>query len=233
MTHDPDPLANPIWHALNGPHRALGSVGSLAGFYEPGITPFGALKEATSEAFAQLAELAGPGRRLAFFTSQPLAIPADWNTEHTEPLDQMACTAIAPPRLPDALLLVELTPADAPEMLALATATEPGPFGLGTIRCGRYVGIRSKETGALVAMTGERLGTAAAVEVSAVCTAASHRGQGLAALLVQTVATGILGRGQKAFLHVRPHNTSARALYEKLGFSKERTIHLSIAHSPG
>ncbi len=48
-----------------------------------------------------------------------------------------------------------LTGADAPEMLALASLTEPGPFFLRTHQMGRFIGIRRQ--GRLAAMAGERM----------------------------------------------------------------------------
>ena len=62
-------------------------------------------------------------------------------------------------------------------MLALAAATEPGPFLPETIRMGRYFGTRSRD-GRLMAMAGERLRLNGFTEISAVCTHPDFRGQG-------------------------------------------------------
>jgi predicted GNAT family acetyltransferase len=84
--------------------------------------------------------------------------------------------------------LLELREEDVPEMLALSAATEPGPFSEGTIRMGRYRGIRS-QAGALLAMAGERLRLKGFTEVSAVCTTPEARGQGYGRVLVSAVAS--------------------------------------------
>ena len=60
-------------------------------------------------------------------------------------------------------------------MLALTDATGPGPFGKRTIGRGRYLGVRAD--GNLVATAGEPMRLDGFTKVSAVCVAASHRGQ--------------------------------------------------------
>ena len=61
-------------------------------------------------------------------------------------------------------------------------------------------------------------------EISAICTARSHRGQGLAARLIHTLAGQIEARGEQAFLHAASTNTSAIRLYEHLGFRERRRL---------
>jgi predicted GNAT family acetyltransferase len=51
--------------------------------------------------------------------------------------------------------IVQLGDADAPEMLALAQLTEPGPFFARTHTMGNFIGIRVD--GRLAAMAGERM----------------------------------------------------------------------------
>ena len=116
----------------------------------------------------------------------------------------------------------QLGDADAPEMLALATLTEPGPFFVKTHQLGRFVGIR--QDGRLVAMAGERMQPDGFTEVSGVCTHPDHRGRGYAAALMGEVARGILARGDTPFLHAYASNQAAIALYERLGFQHRREI---------
>ncbi|GAA4584688.1 hypothetical protein GCM10023194_25190 [Planotetraspora phitsanulokensis] len=88
---------------------------------------------------------------------------------------------------------VRLTAVDAPELLNLAERTRPGPFLPRTVELGTYLGIRRH--GTLVAMAGERLHPTGWTEISAVCTDAAFRGQGLASRLILAVAASIRPRG--------------------------------------
>jgi predicted GNAT family acetyltransferase len=115
---------------------------------------------------------------------------------------------------------------DVPEMLALAQATDPGPFSEGTIQMGRYYGRRS-EDGRLAAMAGERLRLTDYTEISAVCTDPAFRGRGYARMLVAGLAAQALAEGSTPFLHVKTEN-GARGLYEALGFRVRRTIQLTV-----
>jgi predicted GNAT family acetyltransferase len=67
-------------------------------------------------------------------------------------------------------------------------------------------------------MAGERLRPPGWTEISAVCTDAAFRGQGLGTRLVLAVAAGIRARGETPFMHAAGHNTGAIRLYESLGF---------------
>lgn len=129
------------------------------------------------------------------------------------------------PLSPPSFDILALGDADAPEMLALATLTEPGPFFEDTHRLGRFVGVREK--GVLVAMAGERMAPTGFREVSAVCTHPDHRGRGLAAELMLRVAHRIADEGDRPFLHSYAHNSGAIRLYEALGFRLRREIVLT------
>jgi predicted GNAT family acetyltransferase len=117
---------------------------------------------------------------------------------------------------------LELGDADAPEMVALATLTEPGPFVEATHRLGEFIGIRID--GQLVAMSGERMRAPGLTEVSAVCTHPDWRGRGLAGKLMRVVMARIVARGETPFLHSYASNAGAIALYEKLGFRVRREV---------
>jgi predicted GNAT family acetyltransferase len=119
-----------------------------------------------------------------------------------------------------------LTTSDVPEMLELVRATEPGPFLQRTIELGNYIGIR--DGGALIAMAGERMRFEGWTEISAVCTASSHRGEGLATSLVSALVAAIRERSENPFLHVLKTNENAIRLYGELGFSIRRTRTVSV-----
>ncbi len=82
-------------------------------------------------------------------------------------------------------------------------------------------------------MAGERLHPPGWTEISAVCTDAAHRGQGLATRLVRAVAHGIRQRGETPFMHAAATNTAAIRLYASLGFRLRRTTTFAAARIPG
>jgi predicted GNAT family acetyltransferase len=118
--------------------------------------------------------------------------------------------------------VVDLGRADAPEMLALATLTRPGPFVARTPELGDFVGV--KLGGRLVAMAGERMKPDGFTEVSGVCTDPDHRGRGYAAGLMRLVMARIRARGETPFLHAYAANRGAIGLYETLGFRFRREL---------
>jgi predicted GNAT family acetyltransferase len=127
--------------------------------------------------------------------------------------------------------IVKLAEADAPEMLALAKLTEPGPFLARTHTMGTFIGIRIG--GRLAAMAGERFRFPGCTEVSGVCTHPDFRGQGLARRLSATVAAGIAARGERPFLHAWSTNRAAISLYESLGFELRTEVNVAVLERPG
>jgi ribosomal protein S18 acetylase RimI-like enzyme len=121
-----------------------------------------------------------------------------------------------------ALSAAVLAQGDAPAMMDLVAATEPGPFACRTPLLGRYLGIRDGHR--LVAMAGERLRLPGHVELSAICVHPDARGKGYAAALTQELMRRAFARGERPFLHVRPENRPAVALYRRLGFEARREL---------
>jgi predicted GNAT family acetyltransferase len=115
---------------------------------------------------------------------------------------------------------------DAPEMLALAKLTEPGPFLQRTHVMGNFLGIRID--GRLAAMAGERMRFAGYTELSGVCTHPDFRGLGLARRLSAAVMARIEARGDQPFLHAWKTNHGAIALYEGLGFTLRTDVNVSV-----
>ena len=219
-------LDNPIWHALTGPHAPLGTATPSAAIYNPAVSRFAGLLEPSAEAFAQLATLTAPEEIIALDTAWPVSPSPHWQVVNVENLEQFVCEQPVAPPPAGADRVVALNTADVEQMLDLAARAQPGPFSAETIRCGYYAGVW--DNAQLVAMAGERLTLNHAVEISGVCTAASHRGQGLAGILVQLLAARAQGLGQLPFLHVRTANVSAIRLYETLGFRHRRTMQLTV-----
>jgi predicted GNAT family acetyltransferase len=216
-------LDNPIWNALNSDHRPLAVARGLAARFPLDVSPLAGLQAATPEAFADLAELVPTGESVALFTTAPPPVPAPWNVTRSRWIDQMVCEQ-GEAATPASLL--ELRQDDVPEMLALAAATQPGPFSKATIRMGRYRGVRSAD-GQLVAMAGERLKLPGFTEISAVCTAPDFQGQGFGRMLMTAMSSMLLSEGRTPFLHVKTEN-GAKQLYERLGFRVRRPIRLTV-----
>ncbi|GAA1190812.1 hypothetical protein GCM10009654_55290 [Streptomyces hebeiensis] len=227
----PHPLDHPVRAALTGPHAGFARRRGRVLCYPADVSPWLALPEdATDEDWADAAALAGPGGYLVLMghRSPP---PASWETTFYADGVQL----VGPGTLGTVTArdeeAVRLGPADVPEILDLVERTRPGPFLPRTIELGTYLGIRRH--GALVAMAGERLRAAGWCEISAVCTAPEHRGQGLAARLVLAVCDGIRDRGETPFLHAAADNTNAVRLYESLGFRLRRTTCFLGVRAPG
>jgi ribosomal protein S18 acetylase RimI-like enzyme len=207
-------LDNPVYAALTGPHARFAEACGRAVRYAADIAPFMALPaEPTAEDWADAARLVGQGGFVAVTALQagPDA-PEGWTVVREFGLVQMVEEDLRGLEDPEAMLLGR---DDVGEVLELVRATEPGPFLGRTIELGRYLGIR--RDGGLVAMAGERMALDGWREISAVCTAPSHRGHGLAARLVGAIAAGIHARSERVFLHVAATNTPAIGLYQRLG----------------
>jgi ribosomal protein S18 acetylase RimI-like enzyme len=213
-----NPLDNPVWHALIGPHRTHAIVRGRAAHYPREMAPFSAIEEAGERAYADLVVDLPPGTEARLFRPDEEPLPAGWEQLESFPILQMV--AVTPPECVDGACET-LSEADVPAMLELVAAAKPGPFGPRTIALGRYLGV--KQADRLVAMAGERLRVPGHVELSAIAVHADARGQGLGARLTRALMAEAFARGEVPFLHVRPEN-SAVALYERLGFRTRREL---------
>lgn len=219
---DAHPLDNPVWGSLSAAHSYLADLaevdGGRAGRYQRGVSPFGAVADprdpSSWSALAYLLE----GRGVVLIVD-PDELPGGWEVTGTIRGVQMDGTLLEPAADRE---LQPLNPADLPEMLALVERTRPGPFLSRTIEMGTYVGLRCQES--LIAMAGEKLRPAGWTEISAVCTDAAFRGQGIGTRLVRAVAAAIRDRDERPFLHAAATNDQAIRLYRTLGFELRRTV---------
>lgn len=226
------PLDRPVWHALTTRQAGLACGDAHAWRFPEDHGPFAAAADASPGSLAALAALIPPGGAIWVLEDGCVPPPGTAVTK-TALCAQMTMTTLTPAAgapAPDDPAFVDLTEADAAEMLALATLTEPGPFLARTHRLGDFVGIRHR--GRLVAMAGERLRPAGFTEVSGVCTHPDFRGRGHAAGLMRVVAARILARGETPFLHAYASHVGVIALYETLGFRRRRTLPLTILARP-
>jgi ribosomal protein S18 acetylase RimI-like enzyme len=228
------PLDNPVWQALTTSQAHLAKTGKLARRFPDDVTSLGGFLEPVQDAYDSLAAILDDVNATGLVFDSPQHPPAGWTVIVGAPLLQMihedGRMAAASPSQSASREILELTLADAPEMVALAQLTKPGPFGLRTRELGTYLGIRHE--GRLVAMAGERLRVPGFTEISAVCTHPDHLGRGHAAALMTTLMERIQGQGEVPFLHVREDNTRAIALYERLGFRKRVLLHFAVVQKP-
>jgi predicted GNAT family acetyltransferase len=217
-------LNRPVWSALTTGDRRFAEGRSLALRFPSDIAPFAATADDSPEAFAALRELLAEGGRVALVTLDRLMPYAGFEVVREAPIIQMIADAETPAPA-EGLAPIVLGSIDVPEMLRLAEQTNPGPFGPRTHELGQYIGIRVD--GALAAMAGERMRLDGAVEISAVCVSPEHRGKGYAAFLVAWLVRKLRGEGAIPFLHVFTDNP-AIALYERLGFTKRKTLRLTV-----
>ena len=238
MPNDADPrlLDDPVWHALTGPHQRFAVPSDhdapRAYRYRLDVSPFAAVSDAADPgAWQQLGELSGPSGRAALEAQDMIAAPEGWEMTSLFRLAQMIAPARGFDSDADPETLVPLGKRDADEMVALAELTRPGPFLPSTVELGGYLGVRRE--GQLVAMAGRRLRVPGWIEISAVCTHPDHRGQGLSRLLMAAVDAAIRAEGQRAFLHVLHENTSAIALYRRLGFTTRADMTITVVRPAG
>jgi predicted GNAT family acetyltransferase len=221
---DAYPLDRPIWSLLNGPQASLAAVSGTVCRIDPTYGPFAAAAPGHEAELAGL--LTSDDDEIWLVESAEQAAPAGTRVLRTAPLLQMIADGPleAHPVDPELLLMAE---ADAPEMMALALETQPGPWRSHTHRYGPYYGLR--EEGRLIAMAGERMRPAPGLaELSGVCTAPDRQGRGLAGRMIHRVLAGFAARGDTPFLHSYAYNTHAIRLYESLGFRARISLVVTV-----
>lgn len=216
-------LDRPILAMLTGARQApLAIVREGVRRLDPAYGVFAVLIDERQESRAALGELVAELGDVAIV--EPFAPPAIPGTRIVSQglCWQMMADGEGGPALAPAFDIVDLGPADAADMLALATLTRPGPFVARTPELGDFVGV--KVDSRLVAMAGERMKPDGFTEVSGVCTHPDHRGRGYAAALMRVVMGRIHARGETPFLHAYADNKGAIGIYEGLGFRLRREL---------
>ncbi|WP_027062115.1 GNAT family N-acetyltransferase [Mesorhizobium loti] len=217
-------LDRPVWSALRTRHQAFAQGGKLARRYSPSIALFAATATDDAASLQALSDLVGPGESVIMAQADTIALPPDLAATSTADAVQMV--AQAPSQAVSDERVQLLTQDDAPEMLALASLTKPGPFTSGALSLGAFWGV--KVEGRLVAMAGERMKQPGYSELSGVCAHPEFRGAGLGRLLSVFVTNQIFARGEIPYLHAYASNAGAIKLYESIGFSLRTPINVAV-----
>lgn len=225
------PLHNVIWKALTTSQAHFAEASDLARRFPEEVSVLGAVYEQSEEAYRSLACLTK--LRTVGVLLEEAEPPRGWTVIGGGSLMQMVREngSLMSPAASDTPPFSDLGAADAPEMVALAELTRPGPFSLRTRELGRYIGIR--QDGRLAAMAGERLRIPGYTEVSAVCTHPEFLGRGYARSLMIELMQRIIERGERPFLHVRSDNTRAIELYRRLGFTERAHLYYAVMRCSG
>ena len=213
-------LDNPFWSSLRTRHRAIALGGEDVVRYPADFAPFLGIADADAPLDAALDALVATGESVYLLGVAPRQVPQGWRLEFLGDLAQMVRTE--PLDVPDGPAAVALDASHRADVLALTALVYPHYFRARTMEMGRYFGIY--EDGRLAAMIGERLGTGACTEMSAICTHPDFSGRGFARRLTALLGNDTLARGRTPFLHVSPANTRAKALYERIGYRLRRDI---------
>ena len=213
-------LDNPFWSSLSTRHRHIARrLGDVAR-YPAEFAPFLGVAHADVDAGDALAALVAADESVYLLGVAPRRLPDAWRLEAFADLAQMVCTT--PLDVVDGPDVIELTDAHRADVLALTALVYPHYFRPRTMEMGRYFGIY--RDGRLAAMSGERLGTDAYTEMSAICTHPDFNGHGYARRLTALLTNDTLARGRTPFLHVSHENTRAKAMYARLGYRHRRDI---------
>lgn len=212
-------LDNPLWSSLQSQHRAIAQCHGEVARYPADFGPFLGVSSAQADVAKAFEALVDPGETVYLLGVAPAA-PRGWMLEAHATLAQMTCTA--PIDAVDGPAAIELTRAHRADVLALVALVYPHYFRPHTMDLGRYFGIY--QDGRLAAMIGERMGTEAYREISAVCTHPDFNGRGYARRLLALLSDDNLARGRTPFLHVSNENPRAKQLYERMGYRLRRQI---------
>jgi ribosomal protein S18 acetylase RimI-like enzyme len=207
-------LDNPMWFALQGPHRRWATGQSALQWFPQDVAPFLAIESPASPLEPDWPRQAGLSASAYFVGVLPASLPAGWQPGPRSEIIQMIYSGPTPLWEPAPHRLLE--EADRPAMNALAAMAFPDFFRNRSAELGTFIGIY--EHSRLVAMAGERMALDGMREISGICTHPSFTGRGYAGGLTRALIRRHREQGLQSFLHVSARNTRARELYQALGF---------------
>lgn len=206
-------LDNSAWASLTGPHAAIARSAGRVRCYPRDMSLFGAMPaDAEDDDWDAMRELVGGGNTV-LLTGDSVSHPASWQrTRVLRGYQLVSSPALVGAHAPQVVVLGD---EHASQMQDLVRRTEPGPFQTRTHQLGTFLGMFERDE--LVAMAGERLRPPSLSELSAVCTAQSHRGRGLGTRLVSSLLAVMQDRGDAPFLHVAATVPNAVAALSRHG----------------
>jgi ribosomal protein S18 acetylase RimI-like enzyme len=207
-------LDNPVWSALNGPHRGLSLRHADLLWYPPSIAPFAALPAGGIAPDLESAHRHGLGDQVYFVGASPDGLPDGWRIASRSYILQLFPTVEVPDTGEDAGAV--LGEADRGAMRELTKIAFPDFFRERTAELGLYLGVH--DGARLIAMAGERMALPGLQEISGVCTHPDFGGRGHARRLTRALLSRHRRRGVGSFLHVSEGNIAAQRLYESMGF---------------
>jgi ribosomal protein S18 acetylase RimI-like enzyme len=213
-------LDNPVWSALEGPHRGLAGRFSDVVWYPPSLAPFVAIPAPNVVPDLESAYAQGLGDQAYFVGVVPDVLPENWRLATSSHILQLFPTADIPLHGADAGTI--LGEADEHAMRALTRIAFPDFFRDRTRELGMYLGVYADQQ--LIAMAGERLALPGLQEISGVCTHPDFAGRGHARRLTRALLSLHRQRGIRSFLHVSEGNAAARRLYESMGFAMRASL---------
>jgi ribosomal protein S18 acetylase RimI-like enzyme len=208
-------LDNPVWSALNGPHRGLSLRHADLVWYPPAIAPFAAIPIAGTLPDLESAHRQGLRDPVYFVGACPDSLPDGWRVISRSHILQLFPTGEIPEAGEDAGTV--LGESDRGAMRELTQIAFPDFFRERTAELGVYLGIY--EGSQLIAMAGERMALPGLQEISGVCTHPDFGGRGHARRLTRALLSRHRRRGVASFLHVSEGNVGAERLYESMGFT--------------
>ena len=217
---DSSPLDNPVWSALNGPHRRFAGRLHDVAWYPPSIAPFVAIPAADVVPDLDAAHAQGLADQAYFVGACPSSLPEGWRFVARSSILQLFPMGEIPEVGGDAGAV--LGEADRPAMRKLTRIAFPDFFRERTADLGLYLGIYEGEH--LIAMAGERMVLDGLQEISGVCTHPGFARQGHARRLTLALLRRQRRRGVGSFLHVSESNLGARRLYESMGFAVRTSL---------
>lgn len=220
-------LDNPAWYALQTGNKNLAQGDEFCQYFDPDVSPFVGLGKADEQHLLKLYDALPEQSVKLLALPMQIDIPQPWTLlSGMDGFQMVYQSAQILPVNADKAVIVPLTEAHIPQMLALTKLTNPGPFGTGTIAFGHYTGIFEGKQ--LVAMAGQRLHAEPYAEISAVCTHPDYLGKGYARELLCYQVNRILAASGIPYLHVRQDNYRAIQVYESLGFKKRTPIYFHV-----